>query len=131
MKKILLLCIILVSAYSVIAQYSANPVESQITKNSRVASITIASGGFIENFSIYPNPVMDVLKVTFKSNRKSISEISLFNNIGKQVYMQESVVEPGNNIISIEIKNKMIDPGIYFMQFIAEKEVFTYKLVVK
>ncbi len=131
MKKILLLCIIIVSAYSVIAQYSAKTIENQVTKNSRVASIALAPGGFIDNFSIYPNPVMDLLKVTFKSDRKSMAEISLFNNIGKLVYIQESVVEPGNNIISIEFKNKMIDPGIYFLQFIAEKEVFTYKLIVK
>ncbi len=131
MKKILLLCIIIVSAYSVIAQYSAKTIENQVTKNSRVASIALAPGGFIDNFSIYPNPVMDLLKVTFKSDRKSMAEISLFNNIGKLVYIQESVVEPGNNIISIEFKNKMIDPGIYFMQFVAEKEVFTYKLIVK
>ncbi len=131
MKKILLLCIIIVSAYSVIAQYSAKTIENQVTKNSRVASIALAPGGFIDNFSIYPNPVMDLLKVTFKSDRKSMAEISLFNNIGKLVYIQESVVEPGNNIISIEFKNKMIDPGIYFLQFIAEKEIFTYKLIVK
>ena len=131
MKKILLLCIIIVSAYSVIAQYSAKTIENQVTKNSRVASIALAPGGFIDNFSIYPNPVMDLLKVTFKSDRKSMAEISLFNNIGKLVYTQESVVEPGNNIISIEFKNKMIDPGIYFLQFIAEKEIFTYKLIVK
>jgi hypothetical protein len=131
MKKILILCFILVSSFSVIAQYPSNSAENQATKNSRVAPIVQAPDEFIENFSIYPNPVMDVLKVTFKSNRKSLSEISLFNNIGKQVYTQESVVEPGNNIISIQVKNKMICPGIYFLQFVAEKEVFTYKLIVK
>lgn len=131
MKKIFLLLIIFISVLASSAQTPINRNENFQSKNVQLASSVDLTDGFIDNLTVYPNPVIDVLKVSFKSGRKSIVAISLFNNIGKQVYNQESVVETGNNIISIDIRSKAIEPGIYFIKFVAEKDVFTRKLVVK
>lgn len=130
MKKIFLLVTIFISVLAAAAQSSRNGVENMQTKNQQISSV-ISSDGFIENITVYPNPVTDLLKISFKSNHKSIAEVSLFNNIGKQVYTQESAVESGNNLISIDIRSKAIEPGIYFVQCIAENEIFTRKLIVK
>jgi len=130
MKKIFLLILIFISVVAVEAQSSHNGAENFQAKNPQISSV-IPTDGFIESITVYPNPVTDLLKVSFRSNRKSIAVISLFNNIGKQVYTQESTVDPGNNLFSIDIRNKAIEPGIYFVQCIAENEIFTRKLIVK
>lgn len=130
MKKILLLVIIFISVIAAEAQSSRNGVENLQSKNSQVSSVN-PTDGIIESVTVYPNPVTDLLKVAFKSNRKCVALISLFNNIGKQIYTQESAVEQGNNLILIDIRSKAIEPGIYFVQCVAENEIFTRKLIIK
>jgi hypothetical protein len=131
MKKIFLLSVIFLLAFSVSAQNSRYVYENQQAKSSQVLGILTESDNFISNISVYPNPVADVLKISFKSSRSSKAMISLFNNIGKQVYSQESNVEPGNNLFTIDVRSKSIESGIYFVQIIAEKEVLTKKVIIK
>ena len=132
MRKIfLLLLLICISVFVSNAQSTRNDTENLQIKNSQGMSAISAFERFIDDITVYPNPVADLLKISFKSNRKSLAEISFFNNIGKQVYTQESVIERGNNTVSIDIRSKNIDPGIYFIRYTAEKEVFTRKLIVK
>jgi len=130
MKKTLLLSILFVSFFSAGAQSLTSGNESQQTKKSQIES-SAAADLLFENITVYPNPVIDQLKVSFKSSRKSIAVISIFNNIGKPVFTQDTDVESGSNIISIDIRSKSLEPGIYFIQCVAEKEAFTRKLVLK
>jgi len=131
MKKIFLLFAIFISLFTATAQSSRTAIENLQNKNTQIASSAYSAEGFIESISVYPNPVTDMLKFTFRSSRNCMAVISLFNTIGKQVYSQGSEVEPGNNIISIDIRNNAIEPGIYFVQFVAEQQVFTRKLIIK
>src|SRR5665811_2284025 len=112
MKKILLLSIILISVFAARSQTSRNGTDNLQFKNQQASSV-YSTDDFIENITVYPNPVIDMLKVTFKSSRKSFAVITIFNNIGKQVISQEYPVEQGNNIISVDIRSKAIEPGIY------------------
>lgn len=118
-------------AFSVSAQNSKYVYENQQAKSTQVSSGVTEPDNFISFVSVYPNPVADVLKISFKSSRNSKVMISLFNNIGKQVYSQESNVEPGNNMFTIDVRSKSIESGIYFVQLLAEKEVLTKKLIIK
>ena len=131
MKKIFLLSIIFVTVLSVSAQSYRNVPDNQVNKNLISSSIDTSTDNFIDNLSVYPNPVVDLLRISFKSGYKSKAMISLFNTIGKQVFMQESDVVPGNNLFSIDMKNKSIEPGIYFVQIAVQNEVLTRKLIVK
>ena len=100
-------------------------------KTMQLASNMASSDGIIENITVYPNPVVDELKVSFRSSQRSLAKVSLFNNIGKQVFKQEEDVQPGNNIISIDIRSRSIEPGVYFIQIFAENQTITRKLIVK
>lgn len=131
MKKILLLIILSISILSTQAQALRNKSDNQQVKTIQYASNTASTEGFIENITVYPNPVVDELKISFKSSHRNLSTVSLFNNIGKLVYTQGADVEPGNNIISIDIRSKSIDPGVYFVQIVIENQSFTRKLIVK
>jgi hypothetical protein len=131
MKKIFILFTILAFAYSTSAQFSRNGVDNNAVKTSFSSPVVLTDGSMIENITVYPNPVTDLLKVSFKSNQSSIAVISIFNNIGKQAFSQESEVESGTNILSIDIRSHGIEPGIYFVQLKIGREVATRKLIVK
>lgn len=131
MKKILLLCLILLTVFAAKALAPGNGPENLQNINQQLSTPVFSTDGFIENITVFPNPVVDMLKLSFKSSRKTIAAISLYNNIGKQVFSHEYEVDPGNNVISIDIRSKVVEPGIYFIQCVAEKEVFTRKLIVK
>ena len=119
------------AAFSVNAQSSRIEADNQVNKNSVTSLSITATDDFIDNLSVYPNPVADFLKISFKSGKKSRAMLSLFNNIGKQVYVQESEVVTGNNLFSIDLRSKSIESGIYFIQIVVENEVITRKVIVK
>lgn len=131
MKKIFLLLLISVTMYSAEAQSSRNGTYNMQVKTSQLASNLAPSDGIIENITVYPNPVAEELKISFRSSQRSTAVVSLFNNIGKQVFKQETDVEPGNNVISIDIRSKSIEPGVYFVQLFSENQTITRKLIVK
>jgi hypothetical protein len=131
MKKILLLLVITISIFSATAQSFKNRADNLQLKSSQLASNLVSSVGLIDNVTVYPNPVVDELKIAFKSNQRSLAVVSFFNNIGKPVFRQESEVEPGNNIISIDLRSKSIEPGVYFVQLVSEGQTITRKLIVK
>ncbi len=131
MKKISLLSIIFLTVFLASTLSAGNFADNQQNINSRSTSDISAPTGVIDNLSVYPNPVIDLLKISFKSSRKGKAVVSLFNNIGKQVYNQESSVDLGNNLISIDVRSKAIEPGIYFVQIVVDTEIFTRKLIVK
>ena len=131
MKKILLLSIILVSFFTVILQNASISNSLIFAKSSQAANLQATADGIIENIAIYPNPVVEQLKISFKSSQRTIANISIFNNIGKQVYTRESEVEPGQNFFTIDVRDNSIEPGIYFVQIVSENEKYTRKLIVK
>jgi len=131
MKTLFLLFVVFVGYSASFSQSRQNPVFTQPVKNIEMQSITGSYNSFIENITIFPNPVVDLLKISFKSNRQGSVHVFLFNTIGKQVLHQESLTEIGNNVIAVNVKNNSIDPGIYFVKIEADENVFTRKLIVK
>lgn len=131
MKKILLLLAISLAIFSATAQSSGNRGNNLQLKTSSLVSNAASTNGILENITVYPNPVVDELKIAFRSNQRSLAVVTLFNNIGKQVLRQEAGIETGNNIISIDIRSKSIEPGIYFIQLFSENQTITRKLIVK
>jgi hypothetical protein len=131
MKKTFLLFSIFVSLLSATAQSPKYGSENQQFKATPATSYVTSTEATIENISVYPNPVVDELRITFRISHRSQVLFSIFNNIGKQVYTEENIVDPGNNIISIDIRSKSIDPGVYFVQLKSDNQTFTRKLIVK
>ena len=131
MKRIIFLSLIFVAFGSVLAQPFKKGSDNPQSKNVSASIAQVFTTPVIENMNVYPNPAIDLLKVSFKSNHSGSIEIFLINTIGKRVYNQESTIEIGNNLISIDIRSKAIEPGVYFIQCVANNEVFTRKLIVK
>lgn len=115
--SISLLFVSAVSAQSIRVNSASQPAESSLS--------------ILDNISIYPNPVVDILKISVKSTDNTNITINFFNNIGKLRLTQVSEIEPGVNLISIDLKNRSINSGVYFVEIISDKDRITRKLIVK
>jgi CubicO group peptidase (beta-lactamase class C family) len=76
-------------------------------------------------FSIYPNPIKDILMISYKLIRGEKTELRIFNAIGRQVF--KSVISSGNNTIDIN----QFESGIYFVQLQLGEKVFTQKIIIQ
>jgi len=129
MKKIFLLTLLL-ALFTAAHSQSGKPETLQSKENHMTASFPAVYDN-IESILVYPNPVVDVLKISMKSSRADLATITLFNNIGKPVYEQKSNLEPGTNLLSIEAKKIGLYPGVYFLQLYTDNERVTRKIIVK
>lgn len=91
----------------------------------------IASIMTLDNVSIYPNPVYDIVKISVKSSDNTTIAINFYNNIGKLRFSQVYEIEEGGNVLSIDLKNNNVTSGVYFVELITDNERITRKLIVK
>lgn len=131
MKKIFILLILSITIFSATAQTSKNGAYNLNVKTSPLVSNVAASEGIIGNITVYPNPVVEELKISFRSNERGTAIVSLFNNIGRPVFKQDADVDAGNNLISIDVKSRLIEPGVYFVQLLVGNQTITRKIIVK
>lgn len=75
---------------------------------------------FAENFTIYPNPVKDVLYI----NTEITSNFTLFDITGKSIL--KGTIQNGINTIPVS----KLYSGIYFLKIATEKNNFTKKIVL-
>jgi hypothetical protein len=75
---------------------------------------------------IYPNPVNNELTLNYV-NKIIVSEVSVFDGLGKQIYQ----VSPNDNIINLKINTNQWSNGIYFVRIQnAQNEVEMHKISV-
>jgi hypothetical protein len=83
-------------------------------KYSSIAKLTIHNSQ-LTTFSIYPNPVKDVLNIDFNQSDNNKYSINITSIDGKQVYKNENIVAI-NNHISINANN--LSSGVYLLDII-------------
>ena len=76
----------------------------------------------ISNFRVYPNPANDVISID--SNNIEISEIRMFDLLGKNVLSQNDI--RGN---TINVSN--LNAGVYFMKIFADGNSVTKKIIIE
>ena len=78
--------------------------------------------------SIYPNPVTDLLHLSFSQPEKSIVRIDLFNSSGQLLKTISNIVyESGTQ--ETEYNSNALSNGIYWIKFTLEKNSETLKLI--
>lgn len=76
-------------------------------------------------FTIYPNPFKDIVKITTKNTLQN-AQIKLFNSIGQLVYEQQNINEQ-----TVVIERKNLTSGIYYLQLIEGDNTNTQKLIIE
>ena len=72
------------------------------------------------SFSVYPNPVKDVLNV----NCKDIEQVSLFNAIGQKI---ENLNTEGNDKVQFDLSG--LPNGVYILQAVSQGRILTRQIV--
>lgn len=78
--------------------------------------------------AVYPNPFIDKVNVGITSAAAEKAKIKLFDNAGKLVYSNETMIQVGINTISISNLNKLA-AGSYMIQVSAGDAVLTKQLM--
>ncbi len=82
-----------------------------------------------EGFTVYPNPAEEDLTVTFKSAKKAVATIEIFNTIGEKTFQQDIGTKAGVN--RVELTNALLTEGIYFLRVTTDGKTLSKKLTVK
>lgn len=95
---------------------------SNATLTGQVQDTTLSTNN-LENeiaFSIYPNPVEDILY--FKYKNSTIQTVQLYNVLGK-------LVKQFSNAQSLDVSN--LSTGVYFIKLQAEKQEIIKKIIIQ
>jgi hypothetical protein len=92
------------------------------TETTEINTVEVDNSSLMENISVYPNPVNDILNVELHSDI-NIKQVIITNHLGKQAMIIESLNNEQINVSDLS-------EGIYFIKFISDKnEVATYRVV--
>ncbi|MCF8428964.1 MAG: T9SS type A sorting domain-containing protein [Bacteroidia bacterium] len=82
----------------------------------------------LNQVKVYPNPVLDVLNISFELNKSSSTKIEIIDLSGKQVeiILNESL----KGLITKQINTAEFNSGIYFVKIQTEAEIITQKITV-
>jgi len=119
MKKLLLIIILLYSAFS-FAQQNEND-NIVISKNEQQATLS--------SVSAYPNPFNVTTKINFQSTKIQLVEFTVKNLLGKTVYIERVSSEIGYN--SILFNRDVLIKGMYIYTLQAENEIISKRLVIR
>lgn len=72
------------------------------------------------NFSVYPNPVNDILNISYNKN---VTGIAIYNMVGQEVLMQTST----SSISKVDMAS--LSNGIYMVRVTADNQVKTIKVI--
>ena len=81
-----------------------------------------------QKYSIYPNPLQEVLHIVGKTSRKGKITIEIFDVLGRTVYSNH--IEMGEDVNSIEISEvSLFEAGNYFLTIRTIDETVNFNLV--
>lgn len=83
-----------------------------------------SKGRSIEGFAVFPNPVTSGF-VTIKTTDRAPKEISIYNVLGKRVFVQKY------STASKQFDISSLNSGIYIMKVIEGDKIETKKLVIR
>lgn len=84
----------------------------------------------IENFSVYPNPLMNgqEINLKFDKNYDVSGEVRLFDSLGRLLYQTNANISGDEFLLPF---NLSLSSGIYFVQLTCDKETVSQKIIVR
>ncbi len=119
MKKLLLITILLYSAFSVAQQTE----KSDLVFNENEPQTTLSS------VSAYPNPFNVTTKINFQSSKIQLVEFTVKNLLGKTVFIERVSSEIGYNFILFN-RDDLIK-GMYIYTLQTDNEIISKRLVIR
>ncbi len=84
------------------------------------------------NISVVPNPFVDKINISFFQNKAANVTVEIYDINGRAIYKQSGLKAiAGNNNISIQLNNKLISPGKYFLSVLIDGKKQTATKLIK
>lgn len=91
-------------------------------------SMDMGSADMFTAFDLYPNPSAGVFNLNFKTEMKGKTSLTIYNLLGKQIYVENLDNFKGAFKGSFDLTT--YPSGFYFLQVRIGKEVYQHKLVL-
>jgi hypothetical protein len=95
---------------------------------SKIVSLRL-SGKSITNFTVYPNPFTNNIKINVSSEKDMMVTIRISNTVGQMVVNRREMVQKGESVIVLSNELNSLSKGIHFMELITEEGTTTQKIV--
>ena len=82
------------------------------------------------NLEIFPNPVFDVLNISFNAQNSNDSEVSVFDLFGRRLYSNH-LTQNGNYTVKTTFDLNNLIPGMYLLEIKSGDQQITQKFVKK
>jgi hypothetical protein len=82
----------------------------------------------LNQVTVYPNPVTDILNISFDLNKSAATKIEIIDLSGKQVLVLNN--EISNGLVTKQINTADFKSGIYIVKTQTENETITKKISV-
>jgi len=82
-------------------------------------------------FTVYPNPAMNEVTISFNASSVDRAEIKLIDSIGKCIYLKSIDALAGINVYTLNAKQNNISSGTYLVSVICGKDKYIDKLILK
>ena len=83
----------------------------------------------LSNYSVFPNPAEDAVKVSFNVNSTEKATVQIFNMIGQEVANFSNEISSGAHTLTINVSQ--YNAGVYFVTTTVGGNAYTKKLVIK
>lgn len=95
---------------------------------SKIVALRLSGLLNLKNFTVYPNPFNNELKLQITSVSETSIKIRINNNSGQLESNYTITVQPGENIVVLT-NLETLKPGMHFMEIISEDGKFTQKII--
>jgi N-acetylneuraminic acid mutarotase len=112
--------------------YRLYPASLKTQKSSKPATENIMSKNCIiedVELTVYPNPAIGVLKLSYNQRKTNLFSIKLYNINGELVKSYTNLTTTRSGIITIDVKT--LASGVYILRFITKDITLNQKLVIK
>lgn len=106
-----------------------NPSQCEATSNAVNVDVSTGSEELVKgSVSVYPNPAMDIVNVSFESVNTAEVYIGLYNAVGQMVVASQQQVASGKNNLSLSTSE--LAPGFYTLDIKVGNDQLSEKVVV-
>lgn len=115
-------------------QYGVNYYRLKIVENDGQNSYSSIKTVVIEtdkkaDFKVYPNPTNDILNIQFDADKEQLSDIELFDNLGRLVHTYRFTSHLGNNQLFLNAKRFVA--GQYILKIKQGNNIITQQVVIQ
>lgn len=97
---------------------------------SKIVAVRL-NGAAIKEFSVYPNPCVDNMKISVSAASQTNATIRITNMAGQQVVSKNINLQQGENILVLTNEINTLKPGMHLLELISTDGVKSMKIIKK